>query len=42
MAKARDDFTHGHQQIANTEIRSITFVVGKYKVYTVSKNKTWS
>ena len=39
----RDDSTHGHHQMANTEIRLITFFAAKMeKLYTVSKNKTRS
>ena len=35
----RDNFTHGHHQMVNIEIRLITFFVME-KLYTVSKNKT--
>ena len=39
----REDSTHGHHQMANTEIRLIIFLQLKMeKLYTVSKNKTWS
>ena len=35
--------THGHHQTVNTEIRLIIFFAAKMeKLYTVSKNKTWS
>ena len=41
--KTRQDFTHGHHQMVNTEIRLITFFAAKVdKLYTVSKNKTGS
>ena len=39
----REDSTHGHHQMVNTEIRLITFLELKMeKLYTVSKNKTRS
>ena len=39
----REDSTHGHHQMVNTEIRLIIFFAGKMeKLYTVSKNKTGS
>ena len=39
----REDSTHGHHQIVNTEIRLIIFFAAKdEKLYTVSKNKTGS
>ena len=39
----RDDFTHGHYQMVNTEIKLITFFVSKMeKLYTVIKNKIWN
>ena len=39
----RQDSTHGHHQMVNTEIRMIIFFAGKMeKLYTVSKNKTRS
>ena len=39
----REDSTHGHQQMVNTEIRLIIFFAAKMeKLYTVSKNKTRS
>ena len=39
----REDSTHGHHHIANTEIRLITFFASKMETfYTVSKNKTGS
>ena len=41
--KTRQDFTHGHHQMVNTEIRLITFFAAKVeKLYTVSKNMTGS
>ena len=37
----RDDSTHGHHQMVNTEIRlTILFAVEDGKALTVSKNKT--
>ena len=39
----RDDSTHGHHQMLNIKIRLIIFFQLKMeKLYTVSKNKTWS
>ena len=39
----REDSTHGHYQMINTEIRPIIFFTVKMeKLYTVSKNKTGS
>ena len=39
----REDSTHGHHQMVNTEIRLIMFFAGKMeKLYTVNKNKTRS
>ena len=39
----REDSTHGHQQMINTEIRLIIFFAAKMeKLYTVNKNKTRS
>ena len=39
----REDSTHGHHQMVNTEIRLIIFFAAKMeKLYTVSKNKTKS
>ena len=39
----REDSTHGHHQMVNTEIRLIIFFAAKTeKLYTVSKNKTRS
>ena len=39
----REDSTHGHHQMVNTEIRlTILFAVKDEKLYTVFKNKTWS
>ena len=39
----REDSTHGHHQMVNTEIRPIIFFAPKMeKLYTVSKNKTGS
>ena len=39
----REDSTHGHHQMVNTEIRLITFSAAKMeKLYTVNKNKTRS
>ena len=39
----REDSTHGHHQVVNTEIRLIYFLRPKMeKLYTVSKNKTGS
>ena len=41
--KTREDSTHGHHQMVNTEIRLIIFFDPKMeKLYTVSKNKTRS
>ena len=41
--KTREDSTHGHDQMANTEIRLIIFLQPEMeKLYTVSKNKTRS
>ena len=39
----KEDSTHGHHQMVNTEIRLIIFFVPKMeKLYRVSKNKTRS
>ena len=39
----REDSTHGHHQMVNTEIRLIIFFAAKDgKLYTVHKNKTGS
>ena len=38
----REDSTHGHHQIVNTNIRLIIFFAPKMELYTVSKNKTGS
>ena len=39
----REDSTHGHHQMVNTEIRLIIFFAAKMeKLYTVNKNKTRS
>ena len=40
----RDNSTHGHHQMVNTEIRLITlFAAPKMEeLYTLSKNKIWS
>ena len=39
----REDSTHGHHQMLNTEIRLIIFLAAKMeKLYTVSKKKTGS
>ena len=38
----RQDCTHGHHQMVNTEIRLVIFFAAKDKLYTVSKNKTRS
>ena len=39
----REDSTHGHHQMVNTEIRLIIFFAAKMeKLYTVSENKTGS
>ena len=39
----REDSTHGHHQMINTEIRLIIFFAAKMeKLYTVNKNKTGS
>ena len=41
--KTREDSTHGHDQMANTEIRLIIFLQPEMeKLYIVSKNKTRS
>ena len=38
----REDCTHGHHQMVNTEIRLITFFAAKMeKLYTVSKKQDW-
>ena len=39
----REDSTHGHHQMVNTEIRLILFFAAKMeKLYTVNNNKTRS
>ena len=41
----REDSTHGHHQMVNTEFRLIIFFAAKdakEKLYTISKNKTGS
>ena len=38
----RDDSTHGHHQMVNTEIRLYSLQPKIEKLYTVSKNKTGS
>ena len=39
----RDDSTHGHHQMINTEINLIMFFLHlKMELYTVNNNKTWS
>ena len=39
----RDDSTHGHHQMFNTELRLMIFFAAEIeKLYTVSKNKTRS
>ena len=43
LNNTREDSTHGHHQMVNTDIRLIIFFAGKMeKLYTVSKNKTRS
>ena len=40
--KTREDSTHGHYQMVNTEIRQIMFLVAKGGEPLYSQQKTWS